>query len=243
MIQYAKEFLTLQIKFAQKIAEVSHQALGDVLIDYTMLRNLFNLRVSHDIPNPLWDAFVEGLGASDNLEDWTYNFYRQRTVVESEPSDDRQFFGCFSYVYPWRNTKKLRMHFENRETSEHGALSKTRMPLRKSELTEMFRYIQAKHSDVETVRGGSWLYNIPAYLRLFPPDYVKTAKPVGYETEFWALWGQFIARKGSIRQPTTSQFLECLDKQKTIADCLQCFPYQVLRPECSIKTFYKFYNL
>ena len=243
MIQYAKEVLTLQIKFAQKIAEVSHQALGDVLIDYTMLRNLFNLRVSHDIPNPLWDAFVEGLGTSDNLEDWTYNFYRQRTVVEPEPSDDRQFFGCFSYVYPWRNTKKLRLHFENRETSEYGALSKAKMTLRKSELTEMFRYIQAEHPDVETVRGGSWLYNIPAYLRLFPPDYVKTAKPVGYETQFWALWGQFIARKGSIRQPTVSQFLECLNKQKTIQDCLQCFPYQVLRPECSIETFYQFYNL
>lgn len=243
MIQYAKEFLTLQIKFAQKIAEVSNQALEDVLIDYTMLRNLFNLRVSHDISNPLWNAFVEGLCTSDNLEDWTYNFYLQRTAVEPDPSDERQFFGCFSYVYPWRNTKKLRLHFENRETSEYGALSKARMTLRKSELSAMFQYIQVKHPDVETVRGGSWLYNIPAYMRLFPPDYVRTAKPVGYETDFWALWGQFIARKGSIRQPTTSQFLECLDEQKTIEDCLQCFPYQVLRPECSIEIFYKFYNL
>ena len=49
------------------------------------------------------------------------------------------------------------------------------MPIRKSELLEMFRHIQANHPDVETVRGGSWLYNIPAYLRLFPPNYVKTA--------------------------------------------------------------------
>lgn len=243
MIQYAKEFLTLQIKFAQKIAEVSHQALEDVIMDYTMLRNLFNLRVSHDIPNPLWDAFIAGLRVSGTPEDWTYDFYLQRTTAESDTSDDRQFFGCFSYVYPWRNTKKLRLHFENRETSEYGALSKARMTRRKSELTEMFRSIQAEHPNVETVRGGSWLYNIPAYLRLFPPDYVKTAKPVGYETEFWALWGQFIARKGSIRQPTASQFLKCLDKQKTIENCLQCFPYQVLRPECSIETFYKFYNL
>ena len=243
MIQYAKEFLILQMRFAQKIAKVSNQALEDVLIDYTMLRNLFNLRVSHDIPNPLWNAFVKGLGTSDNPEDWTYNFYLQRITAASDTSDDRKFFGCFSYVYPWRGTKKLRLHFENRETSEYGALSKARMTRRKSELTEMFRYIQAEHPDVETVRGGSWLYNISAYLRLFPPDYVKTAKPVGYETQFWALWGQFIARKGSIRQPTASQFLECLDKQKTIADCLQCFLYQVLRPECSIKTFYKFYNL
>ena len=245
MIQYAQEFLTLQVRFAQKIAEVSHQALEDVLIDYTMLRNLFNLRVSHDIPNPLWDKFIEGLGTSDNPEDWTYNFYLQRTVVEQDSTDEQQFFGCFSYVYPWRDTNKLRLHFENRETSEHGALSKARMTLRKSELSEMFRYIQANYPDVETVRGGSWLYNIPAYLRLFPPDYVNTAKPVGseHETGFWALWGQFIARKGSIRQPAATQFLDCLNNQKTVEACLQCFPYQVLRPECPIGIFYKFYNL
>ena len=243
MIQYAKEFLILQVRFAQKIAEVSNQALKDVMIDYTMLRNLFDLQVSHDIPNPVWNAFIEGLYVSDTPEDWTYNFYLQRMAVKLDVSDERRFFGCFSYVYPWRGTNKLRLHFENRETSEHGALSKARMTCRKSELSAMFRYVQTNHPDVETVRGGSWLYNIPAYLRLFPPDYVKTAKPVGYETQFWALWGQFVARKGSIRQPAATQFLECLDNQKTVEDCLQCFPYQVLRPECPIGVFYDFYNL
>jgi hypothetical protein len=242
-MQYAKDFLILQIRFAQKIAGVSHQALEDVLIDHTMLRNLFNLRVSHDIPNPLWDVFIKGISTSDTPEDWAYNFYLQRMDVKPVSSDDRQFFGCFSYVYPWRDTRKLRLHFENRESSEHGALSKDRVSLRKSELSSMFRHIQAKHPDVETVRGGSWLYNIRAYLRLFPPDYVKTAKPVGYETEFWALWGQFIARNGSIRQPAATQFLACLDNQKTVEGCLRCFPYQVLRPECSIETFYNFYSL
>ncbi len=243
MIQYAKEFLTLQVRFAQKIAEVSDQALENVLMDHTMLRNLFNLRVSHDIRNPHWDEFIQGLCTSDNPEDWTYNFYLQRMAAKPDASDDRRFFGCFSYVYPWRGTRKLRLHFENRETSEHGTLSKERMATRKAELLAMFQYIQANHSDVETVRGGSWLYNIAAYRRLFPPDYVKTAKPVDYETMFWALWGQFVARNGSIREPAASQFLECLGKQQTVEDCLQCFPYQVLRPECSIEIFYDFYNL
>ena len=136
-------------------------------MDYTMLRNLFNLRVSHDIPNPLWDAFIAGLRVSGTPEDWTYDFYLQHTAVEPNPSDDRRFFGCFSYAYPWRNTRKLRLHFENRETFEHGTLSKVRMHVRKSELSTMFRYIQANHPDVETVRGGSWLYNISAYIKFF----------------------------------------------------------------------------
>ena len=243
MIQYAKEFLILQVRFAQKIAEVSNQALEGVLIDHTILGTLFNLRVSHDISNPLWDEFIEGFCMSDKPEDWTYNFYLQRIAVEPAPSDERQVFGCFSYIYPWRNTKKLRIHFENRETSEHGALSKARVTRRKSELSAMFQYIQANHPDVETVRGGSWLYNIPTYLRLFPPDYIKTAKPTGYKTEVWGLWGQFIANKGSIRQPAATQFLECLSKQNRVEDCLQCFPYQVLTPECPIEKFYNFYSL
>ena len=243
MIQYAKEFLTLQVKFAQKIVEVSNQALADVLIDYTILRTLFDLRVSHDTPNPLWNEFIQGFCISDNPEDWTYKFYRQRMTVNPDVSDDRRFFGCFSYVYPWRGTEKLRLHFENRETSDHGTLSTERMAIRKSELSVMFRYVQANHPNVETVRGGSWLYNITAYLRLFPPDYVETAKPVGYETTFWALWGQFVARHGSVRQLAAAQFLACLKAQKTVEGCLQCFPYQVLRPECSIEIFYDFYNL
>ena len=170
LIQYAKDFFILQIRFAQKIAEVSHQALEDVVIDYTMLRNLFNLRVSHDFPNPLVDAFIEGLRMSDTPADWTYDFYLQRIGVASDASDEQRFFGCFSYVYPWANTHKLRLHFENRETSEHGALSTERMTVRQSELSAMFRHIRANHPDVETVRGGSWLYNIPAYFRLFPPN-------------------------------------------------------------------------
>ena len=77
---------------------------------------------------------MEGLRMSDTPVDWTYDFYLQRIGVESDASDERRFFGCFSYVYPWRNTRKLRLHFENRETSEYGALSKDRMSVRQSEL-------------------------------------------------------------------------------------------------------------
>ena len=40
-MQYTKELFGLQLKFAQKITEVSnHHALEEVLVDHTMLRNL-----------------------------------------------------------------------------------------------------------------------------------------------------------------------------------------------------------
>ena len=120
MIQYAKEFLILQVRFAQKIAEVSDQTLENVLIDHTMLRNLFNLRVSHDIPNPLWDEFIKGFCASDNLEDWTYNFYLQRMAAEPDASDERPIFWVFLLCLPVAAAKKTSASLENRETSDHG---------------------------------------------------------------------------------------------------------------------------
>ena len=242
-MQYAIGFIALQVKFAQKIAEVSNQALTDVLIDYTMLRNLFNLRVSHDLVNPLWEEFLQGLREHQNPENWAYEFYLRRANAESHASDERNFYGCFSYVYPWRGGRTLRLHFENRDTSGGGTLSPARMEGRKAELKAMFRHIRDAHPDVATVRGGSWLYNIEAYRRLFPPDYVKMAKPAGYETGYWALWGQFVARDGRPREPITTQFLDCLDKQETVDGCLRCFPYQVLRPESPIKVFYDFYEI
>ena len=190
MIRYAKGFLTLQVKFAEKIAEVSNQALKDVMIDYTMLRNLFNLRVSHEIPNPLWDAFIEGLGTSDVPEDWIYDFYLQRMDAKPTAQTIGNSLGVSPTSTRGATRRKLRLHFENRETSEYGDLKQRKNDRpRVRSMSAMFRHIQANHPDVETVRGGSWLYNIPAYLRLFPPDYVKTAKPVGYETDVLGIMG------------------------------------------------------
>jgi hypothetical protein len=105
----------------------------------------------------------------------------------------------------------------------------------------MFHTIQSTLPEAKTVRGGSWLYNLDAYRRLFPPEYVHTARPISDEFPFLALWGQFLMHYGHLREPGTASFLACLQQQTTLAGLTQCFAYQVLRPICAIDHFYRFY--
>jgi hypothetical protein len=106
----------------------------------------------------------------------------------------------------------------------------------------MFRDIRSKVPEAKTVRGGSWLYNLEAYKRLFPFEYVSTAQQEDDEFPFLALWGQFLNRNGQLRDQIADPFLACIQEQDTLDGLKQCFPFQVLRPECTIDIFYKFYE-
>ena len=107
----------------------------------------------------------------------------------------------------------------------------------------MLAEIRTRHPDARTVRGGSWLYNIEPYCRLFPPEYIATAEPVGYELPFWALWGQFLRGGFRIDQAAADAFLAAIQEADSTEECEQCFPYQVLRPECDIQHFYRYFGI
>jgi hypothetical protein len=94
-----------------------------------------------------------------------------------------------------------------------------------------------------TVVGGSWLYNIDAYHRLFPPGFLATARAGPNEYQFIALWGQFLDRHGRVKPRIARPFLEGLEQRVTEESLLHGFPYRVLRLESAITTFYRFYGL
>jgi hypothetical protein len=242
--QYPRAFIALQITFARKIAEILEQPLTAVLIDYTLLRQIFYLRVSHKLANPLWDEFLHGLDTHDDPVEWAYQFHLRRANASPEQSSHQpQHFGCFSYAYPWHATPCLYLHFESRDRSGFGALSKRRMAARKAELADLFHHAKTSHPDAKTVRSNSWLYNIEAYCRLFPPDFLATAKPISHEPGFWTTWGQFIHRQGQLNELMAKQFLECLREQTTVEGCLRCFPYPRLTLVSPIQHFYEFYGV
>lgn len=252
--QYSKSFIALQVKFARKIASLTGEPVEDILLNHTVIRaiHLFHLRTS-DPNNPFWQMFVRGIPKSENLEDWAYEFYlcRQKQLRLPRRRDPRIEFpenfeedrriGCFSCSGPGADGV-VEIHF-SRDESGKGTINKARMEMRKSELKRLFEYVKETSPTATRVRGGSWLYNIEAYRRLFPPAYINSAQPHGYPTNDWALWGQFVARDGSSREPASTQFLDCLSQQKTVDGCLKCFPFQVLRPECPIEAFYTFYEI
>lgn len=240
MIRYSKTFLELQIRFARRLASLMSVELGQVLAEHTVLRHLLNVSISlADQSDPIWQAFVSGISQHVDNADWAYAYYQAYPALEEV--SDKPRFGCFYSTYPFRGMPVVRLHFENRTAAR--VLSREAVALRQSELRSLFADIQRRHPEAERVRGGSWLYNVEAYKRLFPSEYINSAVSVGYETGFFSLWGQFLRADGHVREPAAAQFLQCLAQQESVEACLMCFPYAVLRPECSIEAFYQFYNI
>lgn len=87
------------------------------------------------------------------------------------------------------------------------------------------------------------MYNLAAYRRLFPPEYVGAADPVAPDFQYMSLWGQFLDRHGEARLGPTGSFLARITAATTV-DALACsFPMPVRAPRCPITHFYAFYEL
>ena len=91
--------------------------------------------------------------------------------------------------------------------------------------------------------GASWLYNLDAYRRLFPVLYLATAQVIDHRFQHMPLWGQFLDRHGDIKKTMTSPFLGRLERQLSLDSLDQCFPFQVLSVEASVREFYDFYGI
>jgi hypothetical protein len=239
--RYSKAFIHLQLRFVERLADLMNAELGPVLAEHTVLRNLLNVSIRlEDQSDPLWQAFVGGVSSQPDSTDWAYDFYLKHPAPDGD--SDTPGFGCFYYsTYPFRGTPVVRLHFDNPASA--SVLNREAVGLRQAELKSLFADIRAKHPEAERVRGGSWMYNIEAYRRLFPPEYISTAVSVGYETGFFSLWGQFLRADGTVREAAADHFLRCIEQQHAVDGCLRCFPFEVLRPECSIEVFYKFYGV
>ncbi len=237
---YPRRFFEINLCFAQKVAEISGQSFDNTLLHYTNLYIRFGLGWDLSPTNPIWQEYLDGLQQAVDATEWTYRFYlkRQRQVV----SEARQWsFGCFSYTV--LDGDRIRLHFHNNEPPEHSPLSKDRMSERLAELKRMFAWIKQEMSAPTTVIGASWLYNLEAYRRLFPPAYLATAQIGGQDFPYLPLWGQFVDHRGHIKEDLVAQFLERLDRPRDLTGIEQCFPFQVLHLESGIEEFYQFYGV
>jgi hypothetical protein len=232
------EFFALNLRFARRISEVSDKDLATALLQYTHLFVRFVDR-SFDPQHPLWQAYTAGLGQADDAVAWTYHFYNGQIA----PTDTLEItpFSCFYYSV-WSDNR-IRLHFHNGEQAPHHPLSRERMPLRLAELRQMFTEIREKVPQATNVVGGSWLYNLEAYRRLFPPEFSNSAHVGNDDVNFMAQWGQFLASNGGMRVDTTQAFLDCLSQKQSVDELLRCFPFSVLRLECEIGAFYQFYGI
>lgn len=251
-MNYGKAFFDLQLRFARHVAAISGMPFEQALLDYTNLYIRFGLGRGFDPEHPAWRAYIDGLAAAPDTGDWTHRFFLLQPGRVVPPALVARS-GCFSYGTP--EPRLIRLHFEDVERGGCSPLAANRVDARKAELRLLFVEIaraQAEQklesrpeSELRSVKivGNSWLYNLPAYRRLFPVSYMATAKVVERRFRHMPLWGQFLDRHGAVREQSASVFLARLRDTFTIAGLEACFPFQVLEVHAPVEDFYDFYDI
>lgn len=234
---YSKEYLQLQLDFAERAQVVTDKPIEECLLNYTSFYKTFIPDWDFSPENPLWIEFVNEFKNTVDKTEVITKLYKTREPVQLT----EKYFGCFSYKYVPKK-KTIFTHFKN-NGEEDGVLSKERKEARFQELKEMFSEIKEKHPEVEKVSGFSWLYNIEAYKRLFPKEYIENPNVIKGWFKTLAIWGQFVDRNLNVREDVISKFKECIKTKNSIEELENCFPYKILQPKCDIIHFYKFFNI
>lgn len=210
------------------------------LLDYTNLYVRLGLGRDFDAAHPIWRDYLAGLRSTGADEDWTYRFYLTRAEGPAGPAPVASV-GCFWYSR--LDDDRIRLHFQNAETAGRSPLAAERLEQRTAELTALFAHVRRTQARPPRVIGASWLYNLPAYRRLFPPSYLATARAIDGRFRSMPLWGQFLDRHGEIREGARGKFLERLDRQSSMDRLDRCFPLPVLSLDASATEFHAFYRV
>jgi hypothetical protein len=234
-VVYAKAFFDLQLDFVAAVAALSGRPLASVLMDYTNLYIRLGLGRDFDSAHPTWQEYVGGLPAANDRREWTYRFYLARADAVAGPTVVATS-GCFAYSR--LSDERIRLHFQNVETDGHSPLAADRVGRRQAELAALFESVPAP----VRVIGASWLYNLEAYRRLFPPSYLATAHVLTGRFRHMPLWGQFLDRQGSVRAAPAGQLLDRLARQSSLDGLDHCFPLPVLSVEAPVQDFQGFYR-
>jgi hypothetical protein len=226
-------FFDLNLRFAHKVAEVSGIPFEGALLQHTHCYVRFTNLRDFAQDNPVWQAYLAGLRDVDPLE-WTYTFYVEQDAHAPSRLRGPQF-GCFSYSR--LADGRMRLHFHNAERGDEHPLGDDRLAQRRAELAALFAHVREHAPDATRVAGGSWLYNLEAYRRLFPRAFLASARPGEGDFQFMTLWGQFLDRHGEVRPGPAAQFLERLERAKTLAEAAESFPLKVLYLEAKVEGF------
>ena len=235
-------YFEVQLLFAETIADRTARPLSGSCLEFTNLHRRFGLgRADGGAHSAEWTRYAAGLdrcaSGPDRLE-WTLAFF-----VDVAPKESAAHaFGCFSYELLGRD-QVVRIHFSNRDSADScGPLVRAKADRRTSELREMFGYIRAHHPSARAVRGGSWLYNLEAYRRLFPPDYAaSTFEPERDRLDGTSSWGQLLDFGGLVKPTVRQALLDNIANLDTAAPW-KAFPLRALGARGAIEHFYQFYR-
>lgn len=247
---YSKDFFAFQLSCAHALAKRFRRNLGDILYDYTTFSRSIALIPDSpfDQSNPVWQSYINGLGEAVDEAEWTHDFYLNHCADDPLSTDEEfngnMLFGSFYFVL--RDNHIIRPHFIKLgdDTSPHSLIGKERMVESLGNLKNMFQYVKDNVGGAKTVMGNTWLYNLEAYRRLYPPEY--TAQMVENDShafQFLSLWGQFFDRNWQVKGLLANELLNRISALNSLENLRFCFPYQALMPQFHIQAFYDFYGI
>jgi hypothetical protein len=236
---FPREFFDLNFRFVKRVGQLTGRPWVDLLLDYTHTYRRFRLGPQLDPAHPLWQAYLAGVAQAADPATFTFQFHCQREQVAG-PLVREHAFGCFSYeALP---NGDLRLHFPNLADGSTGPLHHTQFASRRAELRAMFGEVRATLPCPGEVIGGSWLYHLPAYCRLFPAEYTANPTPGEDEFPYLSLWGQFLDHAYRIRSDRADEFLRRLSAARTLAEAKHAFPYGCLHVRAPVEAFFVEYD-
>ncbi len=234
----SKELIDLEIDFAVKASELESLPLSEALLKYTSLYGaLFVPAPEYPKKDPqqeIWQNYLAYIKGKD-LKQSTYDFYIKRTKERDRYTEKVEYSGkpCFIYNLDGEN---MFLHFNNNDGSAPGPLSKASIHQRLEELKNIFSDIKDKHPAVKTVNGYSWLYNIEAYTRLFPKDYLRNKIEVRDDFGF-NIYGQFLDSAENVKTDMAKEFLSKVEKANTIIELRNAFRFYPIKVSAPIEIF------
>jgi hypothetical protein len=235
------DYFGLQLRLAALMAKAKGLPLREAMDLYTNLRRRLGLL---EPDAPAWLDFLDGIDAAPTEADrlaWTMACFRK--APDAQPPNQARF-GCFACDPP-NDEGVLRIHFTNREIgTEPGPLSGARISYRQGELREMFAFIRRELPTARQVVGGSWLYNLDAYRRLFPPEYGASRRlPDGpVRLGGTSTWGQMVDHRGLVKPDLHALFLASLETLDVERPWL-AFPMRSMTATAPVEVFFEFYGV
>ena len=232
-----RSYFALQQPFAERIAALTGLSRGEAYRLHTTFYALARdndaglppERNDFDPSHPKWVAFVDAIERGADPVDHVYDDYLDGDAQGDDGS------ACFTFAY-WPDDRLVRLHFSN--DRDGTALRPETVEDRRRELRAIFSTIAAEHPEAEVVRGTSWLYNLDAYRRLFPPGFVADLRPTGKPHQFAALWAQFIDRHGVVKPALAERFLAAVDVAGSVDALDAAFPLDALAATAGVEIFF-----
>jgi hypothetical protein len=230
-----EDYFDLQLRFARRYAGLAAIPRREAISRCTNLRRRFGLADASGAQT--WSRFLDSLpdgAAHDEVLERTMSFHELR----GRPAASA--FGCFNYDAPDPHGT-LRIHFMPGE--QHWAdspLGDARLPQRLCELRALFADVRRRHPHARRVQGLSWLYNLAAYKRLFPPEYVASIALPAFAVHLngSSTWGQVLNHRQEVKVRLRDRVLGNLDATTTHAPW-RAFPLPALCASCGVSRFHE----